>query len=392
MAAWYGAADAGRVASDVRATMTILVTGSSGHLGEALMRTLREAGREALGLDVVPGAFTDVVGSIADRPLVARCLAGVRAVLHAATLHKPHVATHGREDFVETNVLGTLVLLEEAARAGVESFVMTSTTSAFGDALKPPPGEPAAWIDEERRPGSKEHLRRHQDRCRGPLPALLAQRGTSLRHSADVALLPRAGRRSGGAGGLRRRQPEGERVSLPPGGDRGRRRGASPRASTARLDRVRQVYRQRHDAVPARGRRAPENRCGGGRARARSRAGRTNMRAAAGAWRSSIDRIYDNALARRELGWRPKWDFAAIVARLRRTGDIRGPLAKADRREGLSSAAVPTSGSLSGPAEPDSFQRREPFDEEGARGCVRLQADGDLVAPAAPRRFRRALA
>ncbi len=48
-------------------------------------------------------------------------------------------------------------------------------------------------------------------------------------------------------------------------------------------------------------------------------------------WRmaASIDRVYDNALARPELGWRPKWDFAAIIARLRKTGDIRGPLAKA---------------------------------------------------------------
>ena len=69
-------------------------------------------------------------------------MAGVRTVLHAATLHKPHVATHGREAFVETNVLGTLILLEEAQRAGVEAFVMTSTTSAFGDALKAPPGRP----------------------------------------------------------------------------------------------------------------------------------------------------------------------------------------------------------------------------------------------------------
>jgi UDP-glucose 4-epimerase len=43
---------------------------------------------------------------------------------------------------------------------------------------------------------------------------------------------------------------------------------------------------------------------------------------------SSIDRVYDNALARRELGWRPKWDFKAIVERLRETGDISGPLAK----------------------------------------------------------------
>ena len=141
--------------SKLNATMTVLVTGSSGHLGEALMRTLRASGRAALGLDVIPGPFTDVIGSIADRTLVARGMQGVDAVLHAATLHKPHVATHTREAFVETNVQGTLILLEEAARAGVRAFVMTSTTSTFGDALKPPPGQPAAWIDERVTPVPK---------------------------------------------------------------------------------------------------------------------------------------------------------------------------------------------------------------------------------------------
>ena len=33
--------------------------------------------------------------------------------------------------------------------AGVRTFVFTSTTSAFGRALSPPPGEPAAWITED---------------------------------------------------------------------------------------------------------------------------------------------------------------------------------------------------------------------------------------------------
>ena len=88
--------------------MTIfLVTGSSGHLGEALMRTLRDAGRRAVGLDIAPGPFTDVVGSIADRERVAGAMSGAQAVLHAAALHKPHVGTHAREAFIETNVLGT---------------------------------------------------------------------------------------------------------------------------------------------------------------------------------------------------------------------------------------------------------------------------------------------
>src|SRR6185437_6686080 len=135
--------------------MTVLVTGSSGHLGEALMRTLRGNGRAAIGLDIIPGPFTDALGSIADRALVARLMQGVEAVLHVATLHKPHVATHAREAFVETNVRGALTLLEEAARARVGAFVMTSTTSTFGDALKPPPGQPAAWIDERVAPVPK---------------------------------------------------------------------------------------------------------------------------------------------------------------------------------------------------------------------------------------------
>ncbi len=60
-----------------------------------------------------------------------------------------------RQAFVETNVRGTVILLEEAARAHVRAFVMTSTTSAFGDALKPPPGAPAAWIDERVAPAPK---------------------------------------------------------------------------------------------------------------------------------------------------------------------------------------------------------------------------------------------
>jgi hypothetical protein len=47
-----------------------------------------------------------------------------------------------------------------------------------------------------------------------------------------------------------------------------------------------------------------------------------------------IDRVYDNALARAELGWTPRWDFQAVIERLRETGDIRGPLAKAIGEKG----------------------------------------------------------
>jgi UDP-glucose 4-epimerase len=134
--------------TDAAGAMTFLITGSAGHLGEAMVRTLRLQQGSVIGLDTNPSPFTDRVGSITDRGFVRASMAGVQAVVHAATLHKPHIATHRPQDFIDTNVTGTLVLLEEAAAAGVRSFVYTSTTSVFGAALTPEPGAPAAWITE----------------------------------------------------------------------------------------------------------------------------------------------------------------------------------------------------------------------------------------------------
>ena len=58
--------------------MRVLVTGSSGHLGEALVRTLRDLEHEVVGLDILPSPFTTCVGSITDRvtdgPAAARAL------------------------------------------------------------------------------------------------------------------------------------------------------------------------------------------------------------------------------------------------------------------------------------------------------------------------------
>ncbi len=110
---------------------------------------MRALGEQATGLDIVPSPYTTVVGSITDRECVRRCMAGVSVVLHTATLHKPHVASHARDDFVDTNITGTLNLLQAAVAAGVGRFVYTSTTSTFGRALTPADGEPAAWITED---------------------------------------------------------------------------------------------------------------------------------------------------------------------------------------------------------------------------------------------------
>lgn len=69
--------------------MKVLVTGGAGHLGEALVRTLKEEGREAVGLDILASPFTAAVGSITDRALV-RLLTLVKSSV------APHLSEGGR--------------------------------------------------------------------------------------------------------------------------------------------------------------------------------------------------------------------------------------------------------------------------------------------------------
>src|SRR5262249_8482971 len=104
--------------------MNILVTGSSGWLGQTLAPRLRGDGHTVVGLDPEPGAPTAVVGSVVDRALVRRLVhdQGISAIVHAAARHKPHIETHDNSEFVAVNVQGTLNLLEEAIDAKVDRF------------------------------------------------------------------------------------------------------------------------------------------------------------------------------------------------------------------------------------------------------------------------------
>ncbi|MGQ4828215.1 NAD-dependent epimerase/dehydratase family protein, partial [Enterococcus faecalis] len=81
---------------------------------------LRAAGHQVTGLDVAPGAYTDVVGTVADRSLIDRLFAEHRfdAVIHAAALHKPDIARYPVQAFIDVNVTGTLNLLDAAVAAG----------------------------------------------------------------------------------------------------------------------------------------------------------------------------------------------------------------------------------------------------------------------------------
>ncbi|HTO83104.1 MAG TPA: NAD(P)-dependent oxidoreductase [Methylomirabilota bacterium] len=140
--------------------MRILVTGSSGWLGQTLVPRLRRDGHDVLGIDPLPAPTTRVVGSIADRDLVRRTMRdfGIEAVIHAGARHKPHVATHPASEFVAVNVLGTLNLLEESVAPGstVDRFVFTSTTSLMVSneirAGRSSGATRAVWMTEEMTP------------------------------------------------------------------------------------------------------------------------------------------------------------------------------------------------------------------------------------------------
>ena len=140
--------------------MRILVTGSSGWLGQTLVPRLRSAGHDVVGLDPIPSELTTVSGSIADRDLVHAVFREfeVEAVVHAGALHKPNIETHTRSEFVATNVQGTLNLLEASVAPGskVSRFVFTSTTSLMISQdireARARGAQSATWITEEMAP------------------------------------------------------------------------------------------------------------------------------------------------------------------------------------------------------------------------------------------------
>ena len=129
--------------------MRILVTGSSGHLGEALVRMLRADGADVVGLDVLPVAVHR--RRRLDRRPRARARLRWTASTPSCTPRRCTSRTSARtaeQAFVDTNVTGTLNLLEEAVAAGVDALRLhqhDERVRARADARRrasPPPGSP----------------------------------------------------------------------------------------------------------------------------------------------------------------------------------------------------------------------------------------------------------
>jgi nucleoside-diphosphate-sugar epimerase len=131
----------------------VLVTGSSGRVGTAIAHRLAPD-YQVMGVDLVPGAFTTVPGSIEDGTVLTRAMQGVEAVVHTAALHAPHVGNVPAARFVAVNVDATRRLLELAHENGVKRLVYTSSTSVYGYALVPE--REARWVTEELPPQPRD--------------------------------------------------------------------------------------------------------------------------------------------------------------------------------------------------------------------------------------------
>jgi len=130
--------------------MKILITGSDGFIGSHLTEALVLAGHEVRAFvlynsfnswgwldhcaEDVKGKFEVFVGDIRDPNGVREAMKGCDAVLHLAALVAIPYSYHSPDTYVDTNIRGTLNIVQAARDLGVSKVVHTSTSEVYGTA------------------------------------------------------------------------------------------------------------------------------------------------------------------------------------------------------------------------------------------------------------------
>ena len=131
---------------------SVLITGAGGFIGSHLAERLAEAGaktramvrydsRSSRGwLEKSPLAsrITFIAGDIRDASFVREAMTGVDCVFHLAALIAIPYSYHAPASYVETNITGTLNVLQAARELGTERVLVTSTSEVYGTAQEVP--------------------------------------------------------------------------------------------------------------------------------------------------------------------------------------------------------------------------------------------------------------
>ena len=136
--------------SSVKAGSTVLVTGADGFIGSHLTEELVRKGFKVRAFvyynsfnswgwldkcaEDVKGQFEVFVGDIRDPHGVKEAMKGCDAVLHLAALIAIPFSYHSPDSYVDTNIKGTLNVLQAAREIGVARVIHTSTSEVYGTA------------------------------------------------------------------------------------------------------------------------------------------------------------------------------------------------------------------------------------------------------------------
>lgn len=125
----------------------VLVTGAAGFIGSHVAERCLELGMEVVGLDDLSGGFAEnvpagvalVEGSVTDVALVERLFREhrFRHVYHLAAYAAEGLSHFIRRFNYETNLVGSMNLVNESVRHDVECFVFTSSIAVYGAGQTP---------------------------------------------------------------------------------------------------------------------------------------------------------------------------------------------------------------------------------------------------------------
>ncbi len=140
----------GEVVSSLETGATVLVTGADGFIGSHLTETLVRQGYKVRAFvyynsfnswgwldqcaEDVKGKFEVIPGDIRDPHGVKEAMNGCDAVLHLAALIAIPFSYHSPDTYIETNIKGTLNILQAARELGVKRVIHTSTSEVYGTA------------------------------------------------------------------------------------------------------------------------------------------------------------------------------------------------------------------------------------------------------------------